>query len=73
MSTGPWWLLASLEAGGDCAEVLVQIASVRGAVHGLMMEVLNAHLLEHVVSEADQEKRTREVEIVADLMRTYVK
>lgn len=63
----------ALEAGGDCAQVLVQIAAVRGAVHGLMMEVLNGYLQEHVVAEADEKHRAREMTVVTDLMRTYVK
>lgn len=63
----------ALEAGRDCAQVLIQIAAVRGAVHGLMMEVLDGHLQEHVVAEADEKLRTREMAVVTNLMRTYVK
>lgn len=63
----------ALEADTDCAQVLVQIAAVRGAVHGLMMEVLNGHLQEHVVVEADEQQRAREMAVVTDLMRTYIR
>ena len=63
----------ALETGADCADVLVQIAAVRGAVHGLMMEVLNGHLQEHVVAESDERRRTREMSVVSDLLRTYLK
>lgn len=63
----------ALGAGNDCTQVLVQIAAVRGAVHGLMMEVLDGHLQEHVVAEADEKRRAREMAVVTDLMRTYVK
>jgi FrmR/RcnR family transcriptional regulator, repressor of frmRAB operon len=46
--------LASVERGlsdgADCAAVLQQVAAIRGAVNGLMDEVLKAHLLEHVVA-----------------------
>lgn len=63
----------ALETGADCADVLVQIAAVRGAVHGLMMEVLNGHLQEHVVAESDERRRTREMAVVSDLLRTYLK
>ena len=34
----------ALEAGADCAPVLQQLAAVRGAVNGLMSEVLESHL-----------------------------
>lgn len=46
--------LASVERGlsdgVDCAAVLQQVAAIRGAVNGLMDEVLEAHLLEHVAA-----------------------
>ncbi|HTU64829.1 MAG TPA: metal/formaldehyde-sensitive transcriptional repressor [Steroidobacteraceae bacterium] len=63
----------SLQADIDCAAVLTQIAAVRGAVQGLMMEVLEDHLREHVVGEADRARRQRELSAVTSLMRTFVK
>lgn len=63
----------ALGADTDCVDVLVQIAAVRGAVHGLMMEVLNDHLDAHVVAEPDAQLRAREMEIVARLLRAYAK
>src|SRR3546814_20993137 len=36
----------ALEAGADCGPVLQQIAAIRGAVNGLMREVLESHLRE---------------------------
>ena len=36
----------AIEAGSECAPVLQQIAALRGAVHGLMSEVLESHLRE---------------------------
>lgn len=63
----------SLEAEIDCAAVLTQIAAVRGAVQGLMMEVLDDHLREHVAGEPNRRARERELAAVAALMRTYVR
>ena len=63
----------SLESDIDCAAVLTQIAAVRGAVQGLMMEVLEDHLREHVVAESSRPRRTRELAAVKALMRTYVR
>ena len=45
--TLPKSIRQALGADTDCVDVLVQIAAVRGAVHGLMMEVLNDHLDAH--------------------------
>ena len=39
-----------LSDGLQCADVLQQVAAVRGAVNGLMDELLEAHLREHVAA-----------------------
>jgi DNA-binding FrmR family transcriptional regulator len=36
----------ALEQGADCGPVLQQLAAIRGAVNGLMSEVLESHLRE---------------------------
>lgn len=66
-------LAQTLEGGADCVDVLTQIAAVRGAMHGLMLEVLNDHLKAHIADEADPATRAEEVEAVTKLMRTYFK
>lgn len=63
----------ALESDSDCTDVLVQIAAARGAMHGLMMEVLGDHLQEHIVAESDETKRSDEAAAVIQLLRTYVK
>ena len=63
----------ALETDADCGDVLVQIAAARGAMHGLMMEVLGGHLQDHVVAESDDARRSAEAAVVLDLLRTYVK
>lgn len=65
----------ALEEGRDCGEVLQLIAAVRGAVNGLMGEVIEEHLREHVASPAitsDAERARGADEIVA-ILRTYLK
>jgi DNA-binding FrmR family transcriptional regulator len=57
----------------DCSKVLTQIAAVRGAVHGLMIEVLQDHLREHLAAEPDATRREKDVAAIAALLRTYVK
>ena len=66
-------LEAALQNQPDCAQVLLQIAAIRGAVHGLMMEVLGEHLQSHVVAEGDATRRATETVAVTELMRTYLK
>jgi len=40
----------ALDGEADCAAVLQQIAAIKGAVNGLMDEVLEAHLIQHVAA-----------------------
>jgi DNA-binding FrmR family transcriptional regulator len=65
-----------IEAGQDmdCGKVLQQIAAIRGAVAGLMAEVLEGHLREHVAADGiTPEQRHEEVEEVVSILKTYLK
>jgi len=64
----------ALEAGADCAPVLQQIAAIRGAVNGLMSEVLEAHLREQFGEPAaDATSRKARVEEMTALVRSYLR
>lgn len=64
----------ALEEGADCAEVLQQIAAVRGAVNGLMMEVLEGHIREHLCNEElSLAQRKQDLEHVVSILRSYLK
>lgn len=64
----------ALEEGVECAAVLQQIAAIRGAVNGLMSEVMEAHIREEFgqppASEAERAARVREMSL---LVRSYLK
>lgn len=66
-------LESALQQGDDCADVLVQVAAVRGAAHGLLMELLADHLAEHVVGADDEATRASEAQVVVELLRRYGK
>ena len=38
----------AVEAGSDCAPILQQLAAMRGAVHGLMADLLDSHVRETI-------------------------
>lgn len=63
----------ALETGAACAEVLRQIASVRGAVGGLTAEVMEDHLREHVLAVSTDEARRQGGEEMIEVIRTYMK
>ncbi len=60
--------------GGDCAATLQQIAAIRGATNGLMTEVLEEHVREHLGSPGARSKeRAEDVEVVVAALRSYMK
>ena len=58
----------ALEAGADCADVLQQLAAVRGAANGLMATVLEGHVREHMGV-----RRSRETDAFLEVVRRYLK
>lgn len=63
----------ALAAETECTDVLRLIASVRGAVNGLMGEVMEDHVLEHVVGAATARERTKNAEEFTEIVKAYLK
>ncbi|AYC33772.1 metal/formaldehyde-sensitive transcriptional repressor [Pseudomonas cavernae] len=64
----------ALEQEAECIAVLQQIAAIRGAVNGLMTEVLEGHIREHLGPEAiAPEQRKEDLEQVLSALRSYLK
>lgn len=64
----------ALDAGTECMAILQQIAAIRGAVNGLMSEVLEGHLREHLGSrDVSDEQRGEDLEAVVCALRRYLK
>ena len=58
----------------DCAAILQQIAAIRGAVNGLMAEVLEGHIREHLGCDGiSSAQRSEDVEQVVATLRSYLK
>ncbi|MHA5987380.1 metal/formaldehyde-sensitive transcriptional repressor [Pseudomonas aeruginosa] len=67
-------LETALEQEKDCLAILQQIAAVRGAVNGLMAEVMEGHVREHLIADGlSLEERQEEADKVAALLRSYLK
>jgi len=65
----------ALEAELGCTDVLMLVASVRGAVGGLTTELLEDHIRHHVVDpdhEKDPDKAKGAADLI-DVIRTYLK
>ncbi len=64
----------ALEQGSDCSAVLQQIAAIRGAVNGLMAEVLEGHLREHLgADDIPPQQRSEDLDQVVAVLRSYLK
>ncbi|ANY82417.1 transcriptional regulator (plasmid) [Microvirga ossetica] len=65
----------ALEAELGCTDVLMLVASVRGAVNGLTVELMEDHIRNHVVDpahEPDPERAKGAAELI-EVVRTYLK
>lgn len=64
----------ALEAETGCAEVLQLVAAARGATNGLMAELIEDHIREHVISpERSKDERDAAVDELVDVVRAYLK
>ena len=64
----------ALEDSEDCSVILQQLAAVRGAVNGLMLQVMEGHVREHLGDvDASQEQREKDLDMVISVLRSYVK
>jgi DNA-binding FrmR family transcriptional regulator len=65
----------ALEEERDCFEVLQLITACRGAIGGLMSEVIEGHVREHVLSPRHRQNpdQVLAVEQLVEVLRTYLK
>ena len=64
----------ALEVGADCSSVLQQLAAIRGAVNGLMAEVLESHIREEFgAPSAGDDRHAQRVHDMTALVRTYLR
>lgn len=64
----------SLQESSDCNKVLQQIAAIRGATNGLMMEVLDGHIREHLgADDVPPKQKQADLEQVLQVLHSYLK
>jgi DNA-binding FrmR family transcriptional regulator len=65
----------ALDSEADCDQVMHLIAGVRGAMAGLMAEVVEEHVRTHLVDARKYPKafNTKAAEQLLDVVRTYLK
>lgn len=64
-----------LEQHADCSKTLNLTMACRGAINGLMAEILEDHIRFHVVNPADRptSAQTNAAQEVIDIVRSYLK
>lgn len=65
----------ALEAEQDAGEVLQTIAACRGAINGLMAEVIEGHIQHHII-DADRRPtaaQTQAIQELIDVVNAYLK
>src|SRR5579863_9922775 len=60
----------AIEEGNDCYTVLQQTAAARGALNGLMAELIDGHIRHHVLSKAKGEQAADEL---MEIVRSYLR
>jgi DNA-binding FrmR family transcriptional regulator len=65
----------ALEMEKGCNEVLQQIAAVRGAMNGLMTEVIEDHVRTHIASPSitSNAERAKGADELIEVVRSYLK
>jgi DNA-binding FrmR family transcriptional regulator len=60
----------AIEEGNNCYAVLQQTTAARGALSGLMAELIDGHIRHHVNNPTEREKATDEL---MEIVRSYLR
>ena len=63
----------ALASEQECSDVLQLIAATRGAMNGLMNEVIEGHIRHHVLSSRPTASEREGAEELIDIVRAYFK
>ena len=65
----------ALEQERDCTVILQTVAACRGAINGLMSEIIEGHIREHVLDpqEPVASPRTQAAQELIDVVQAYLK
>lgn len=65
----------ALEADGDCFVVLQTVAACRGALTGLMNEIIDGHVREHILAPAERPTaaQRRASEQLLEIIKAFLK
>jgi DNA-binding FrmR family transcriptional regulator len=62
----------AIESDEECGAVLQQLAAVRGAVNGLILQVMEGHLRSHVADTGNTKQQDELLPVLA-VLKSYLK
>lgn len=65
----------AIDDSGDCAEILQRLVACRGAMSGLVVELLEGHVRAHVVDpeKNPSSRQSKGAQDLIDILKTYVR
>lgn len=63
----------ALEGEVPCGDVLQLLSSIRGALSGLTVELMQEHLSEHVLAAQSEESRRQAAQELSEALKTYMR
>jgi len=62
-----------LQEEQDCSTVLLTVSSARGAINGLMAEIIEGHIRERVADPHTRGEKARATQLLVDVVNRYLK
>lgn len=63
----------ALEAEQECYQSMQLLASCRGALNGLMSEVVEGHIRDHIIDAESKKMAAKSGEELIDIMKSFLK
>lgn len=66
-------LSVAIETEAECLQVMQLLASCRGALNGLMGDIVNGHIKEHIVLASNKQAAARSGDELIEIMESFWK
>lgn len=63
----------AVESEHDCYQSMQLLSSCRGAINGLMTELVESHIRDHIVEAKNKKSAANHAEELIDIMKSFLK
>jgi DNA-binding FrmR family transcriptional regulator len=63
----------ALEAEDSCTQVMAILTAARGAINGMMAEVVEDHIQEHMMAAKPTREEAQAADELIDVLRSYIR